>query len=87
MIIIHRCQRCAHPDQFHTGVSTCSYGACRCEPVYGPPEIIPTWDSTLNGRSELNETIYQPGTVWTTHGGKTCGCDQCWELYREATGV
>ena len=85
MIIIHRCLKCSHPDTFHSpiaGVPNCSYGFCKCHPQYGPPEIIPSWDSSLTGRSELITIVQQPGTQWTTHNNnKTCGCDQCWELY------
>lgn len=74
--IVHRCNTCGHPDIFHDGGLSCSWGACPSHaPDYGPPEIIPTFD--ISG--ETVERVRPPGE--RLGGGSNspslCGCEDC----------
>jgi hypothetical protein len=82
-LIIHRCQRCTHPDFFHVAAQECSWGHCRAGRhafLPGPSETMPTYDHA----GKVTTTTVVPGSVYTGFGrGRidTCGCGECLALY------
>lgn len=80
-LIIHRCA-CGHPDFFHLPTAhPCTNCTCRALRP-GPSELLPTFDSA----GQPVETVTEPGAAWGG-GGKTCGCDDCRNLYTQMVGV
>jgi hypothetical protein len=83
-LIIHRCRACTHPDYTHLANGECSWGHCRAgrhklDP--GPSEYLATYHSygTVTTRVAIPGEPYQGfGLLPVT----TCGCDECWTLYR-----
>ncbi|EIE99802.1 hypothetical protein [Saccharomonospora glauca] len=80
MLIVHRCE-CGHLDRWHssnplTGTRSCADYRCRCtEPIYGRPEVIPSWRGTLDGT--WLDTVTRP---------PECDCGDCATLFAQAIG-
>lgn len=85
-MIVHRCD-CGHPDLFHSDRADgnhqgCSYGACNSRiHNFGEPEVIPSWDSDIKGKSAEIEAVTAPGTRIQGYPHKTCDCADCHALY------
>ena len=83
MKIIHRCDKCGYPEEYHHPHVRAMEPWCAVDRAVikqQPSELIPTFDTA--GR--LVEDVTKPGDIWP--GGKptvtTCDCESCWEYYR-----